>query len=321
MSEIPVAPFARVTGRLVDAAGVGVKASLTFTPAPERVTADLGDRVIVSAGVKVKTGSDGRATIDLVAPGEGVSPSGEWTYHVECQSARFSWEREVTLTQGRVYDLADIVGAESVPMSPGMVVSAAESSAAEAAASAKAAAADVAEVRRQVEAGALVGPKGDKGDPGPQGPAGPQGEPGPAGPAGTGGGQITSIDLLADGNTTPPLNNSGNLIKPTRVADASIEIDGLAPGLYLLDMRAETPRGSDFDYDAAFSLSCEQIPARSARITYPLIRGYGSAVTVTVIVDSTGRFKANLGAFAPGDGATLGLIVSRAVLYRFGPLS
>ena len=180
------APWCRVTGRVIgpDAAPHGVGGQVVFDPDPERVFAEVVEGeapAIVATRVVCVLDEEGYITssagrfVDLVAPGPGVLPGGEWTYRMTVLSGSGQWAsrmfEHVTLTQGAVVDLADLVPAatyqgDAVTVAEGAAqdaaasaeasassAQAAASSAAAAEASASQAAADLATVRGEVQSG------------------------------------------------------------------------------------------------------------------------------------------------------------------------
>ena len=180
------APWCRVTGRVIgpDAAPHGVGGQVIFDPDPERVFAEVVEGeapAIVATRVVCVLDEDGYITssagrfVDLVAPGPGVLPGGEWTYRMTVLTGSGQWAsrmfEHVTLTQGAVVDLADLVPAatyqgDAVTIAEGAAQESAASaeaaaesaqaaalSAEEAEASASQAAADLATVRGEVQSG------------------------------------------------------------------------------------------------------------------------------------------------------------------------
>lgn len=155
-----------VTGRVVSpeklvTAPRGSCGRVVFTPSPGTVKYDLGDGDVLVAGAVTAEidhegqlrDSKGNPWVAVVAPGDKVTPSGSWTYHVAVYVnglAEAYAQKHVVLTQDATVNLTSLVdvGSPGVPNPPGP---------------------------------GGKGEKGDKGDPGPrgpEGPAGPKGEPG-----------------------------------------------------------------------------------------------------------------------------------------------
>ena len=192
--ERPAAPFARVFGRVVLPDGSAVSSGrLVLGPDAEHptVSLDSGDALVVSR-TDVSLDSEGWVSsivdggvvrwVDVVAPGEGVTPGGAWTYTVTLSvPGREWWSRHVALTQGTVVDLTDLAPAAEYR---GDAVTVAEGAAQAAASSAQAAADAMARAEADIAAGLTRGPQGPQGETGPVGPTGPQGEIGPQGPQG-----------------------------------------------------------------------------------------------------------------------------------------
>lgn len=152
MIGAPGAPWCRLVGRVVTPAGVGAGATVTLTPDPCRPTATLADgRVLVASRVVATTDDDGYLAgpegrwVDVIAPGPGVTPEGEWTYLLTVSvpgRAGSRWERHVVLSQGQVVDLTGLAPQGTYTGDPLTVAEAA----------AERAAADLAQVRTLVEA-------------------------------------------------------------------------------------------------------------------------------------------------------------------------
>ena len=145
--ERPSAPFARVFGRVVLPDGSAVSSGrLVLDPDAEHPTVSLysGDALVVSR-TEVSLDSEGWVSsivdggvvrwVDVVAPGDSVTPGGAWTYMVTLSvPGREWWSQHVALTQGAVVDLADLAPQASYV---GDAVTIAEQSAQAAAASAQ----------------------------------------------------------------------------------------------------------------------------------------------------------------------------------------
>lgn len=125
----PSMPFARVHGRIVAPNVVGTSpvsagGRVVFTPDPAAVTYTVeGERRLVATAVTCqidKDGylvSDGQRWVDLVAPGEEVTPEGMWSYTVEVYVLGYLLDpltAHVTLKAGQVADIAELL-ATGVP--------------------------------------------------------------------------------------------------------------------------------------------------------------------------------------------------------------
>lgn len=209
------APYGRVTGRWVDPMGQPAKGEVTFTPSPSYVALaqDHGQAGVVQP-VTVPLDSRGAVSVDVVAPGPGVIPTGQWTYTVVVRVAGLgSRTMHVLVPQGGSVDLADVVGdAESGARCHSDAPQAGSSREARRLETLETRVEELAKERSAGSAGPAgpvgpVGPRGPEGragqagprgaqgergqtgPAGPAGPAGPRGEVGPAGPAGQAGPQ------------------------------------------------------------------------------------------------------------------------------------
>ncbi|BDA65107.1 collagen-like protein [Actinomyces capricornis] len=106
------APYGRVTGRWVDPMGRPATGEVTFTPSPSYVAlAQAHGQAGVVQPVTVPLDSHGAVSVDVVAPGPGVVPAGQWTYTVVVRVTGLgSRTMHVLVPQGGSVDLADVVG-------------------------------------------------------------------------------------------------------------------------------------------------------------------------------------------------------------------
>lgn len=178
--EAPTGPWARVWGRVIvpDANPRGPGGgSVAFDPDPDVVSVDLGEgRALVASRTLCEVDAEGYLVgpsrerfVDLVVPGPGVFPEGQWTYRM---TVRLPHETtrvvRVSLVRGSVVALADLVPVAedhgTVPPPSGDVsgqVAEARAAAQGARTAAEAAARDLAAVRADVAAGKVKGEKGD----------------------------------------------------------------------------------------------------------------------------------------------------------------
>lgn len=156
------APYCTLTGTIPG--GENGRATVRIIPDVKGATATVDGAAVSMREHMVRTDQAGAVSIEVLAPGAGVTPSGAWTHTIYIDSPKFDIVKHVALTQGGTIDImaADPTSEISpLPFGGGG------------------------------GGGAGVpgprgpqGPTGPKGDPGPPGPKGDAGERGPAGPEG-----------------------------------------------------------------------------------------------------------------------------------------
>lgn len=201
----PTGPWARVYGQII-APDAKVRApgdcSVVFDPDPMDVRVVLEDgRAVVGSRTVCTVDADGwlvsptgEKYVDLIAPGAGVSPDGEWTYEVTTRIPGDPVRKvHVSVVRGSVTAIGDLLpvsaysGVVPPPSTGGGSDPALAAQVAAAKEAAESAARDLAAVRADVAAGKIKGERGEpgpKGDPGLNGLPGPKGDDGQPGPAG-----------------------------------------------------------------------------------------------------------------------------------------
>lgn len=147
------APYCTLTGTIPG--GENGRAIVRIIPDVKGATATVEGAAVSMREHVVRTDQAGAVTIEVLAPGAGVSPAGSWTHTIYIDSPKFDIVKHVALTQGGSIDIM--------------------------------AADPTSEVSPLPFGGGGVGGAGSPGPRGPQGPAGPKGDPGPPGPKGDAG--------------------------------------------------------------------------------------------------------------------------------------
>ena len=176
------APYCTLTGTIPG--GENGRALVRIVPDVKGATATVDGAAVSMREHMVRTDQAGAVSIEVLAPGAGVTPSGAWTHTIYIDSPKFDIVKHVVLTQGGTIDImsADPTSEVSpLPFGGG----------------------------GGGGAGAPgprgpQGPTGPKGDPGPAGPPGPKGEQGPPGPAGANGQPGPNGENGAVGPAGPP---------------------------------------------------------------------------------------------------------------------
>lgn len=150
------APYCTLTGTIPG--GENGRALVRIVPDVKGATATVEGAAVSMREHMVRTDQAGAVNIEVLAPGDGVIPSGAWTHTIYIDSPKFDIVKHVVLTQGGTIDImsADPTSEVSpLPFGGGGAGSPGP-----------------------------IGPRGPKGDPGPTGPPGPKGDAGERGPAG-----------------------------------------------------------------------------------------------------------------------------------------
>lgn len=156
------APYCTLTGTIPG--GENGRALVRIVPDVKGATATVEGAAVSMREHMVRTDQAGAVSIEVLAPGAGVTPSGAWTHTIYIDSPKFDIVKHVALTQGGTIDImsADPTSEISpLPFGGGGGGGAGSPG--------------------------PIGPRGPKGDPGPPGPKGDAGERGPEGPRGPAG--------------------------------------------------------------------------------------------------------------------------------------
>ena len=146
------APYCTLTGTIPG--GENGRALVRIVPDVKGATATVEGAAVSMREHMVRTDQAGAVTIEVLAPGAGVTPSGAWTHTIYIDSPKFDIVKHVALTQGGTIDIM---------------------------------AADPTSEVSPIPFGGGGGGAGAPGPRGPQGPTGPKGDPGPPGPKGDAG--------------------------------------------------------------------------------------------------------------------------------------
>lgn len=148
------APYCTLTGTIPG--GENGRALVRIVPDVKGATATVEGAAVSMREHMVRTDQAGAVTIEVLAPGAGVTPSGAWTHTIYIDSPKFDIVKHVALTQGGTIDIMSADPTSEISPLP-------------------------------FGGGGGGGGAGTPGPRGPQGPAGPKGDPGPAGPKGDAG--------------------------------------------------------------------------------------------------------------------------------------
>ena len=153
------APYCTLMGTIPG--GENGRALVRIFPDVKGATATVDGAAVSMREHMVRTDQAGAVSIEVLAPGAGVTPSGAWTHTIYIDSPKFDIVKHVALTQGGTIDImsADPTSEVSpLPFGSGGGGGAGSPG--------------------------PIGPRGPKGDAGPAGPPGPKGDAGERGPAG-----------------------------------------------------------------------------------------------------------------------------------------
>ena len=103
------APYCTVTGTIPG--GQNGKATVRITPDVDGATATLNGTEVSMREYLVTSDSAGAIRVEILAPGNGVNPGGNWTHTVEIKTPDGVTKKHVSLVQG---ETIDIVSAEPV---------------------------------------------------------------------------------------------------------------------------------------------------------------------------------------------------------------
>lgn len=180
------APYCTLTGTIPG--GENGRALVRIVPDVKGATATVEGAAVSMREHMVRTDQAGAVSIEVLAPGAGVTPSGAWTHTIYIDSPKFDIVKHVALTQGGTIDVmsADPTSEVSpLPFGGGGGGGGAG-----------------APGPRGPQG--PTGPKGDAGERGPAGPEGPRGLQGPPGPAGANGQPGPKGDVGPTGPQGPP---------------------------------------------------------------------------------------------------------------------
>ena len=103
------APYCTITGTIPG--GQNGKATVRITPDVDGATATLNGTEVSMREYLVTSDTDGNIRVEILAPGSGVNPGGNWTHTVEIKTPDGVTKKHVSLVQG---DTIDIVSATPV---------------------------------------------------------------------------------------------------------------------------------------------------------------------------------------------------------------
>lgn len=147
------APYCTLTGTIPG--GENGRATVRIIPDVKGATATIEGAAVSMREHMVRTDQAGAVSIEVLAPGAGVTPSGAWTHTIYIDSPKLDIVKHVALTQGGTIDIMTADPTSEVSPLP--------------------------------FGGGGGGGAGTPGPRGPQGPAGPKGDAGPPGPKGDAG--------------------------------------------------------------------------------------------------------------------------------------
>lgn len=147
------APYCTLTGTIPG--GENGRALVRIVPDVKGATATVEGAAVSMCEHMVRTDQAGAVSIEVLAPGAGVTPSGAWTHTIYIDSPKFDIVKHVALTQGGTIDIMSADPTSEISPLP--------------------------------FGGGGGGGAGTPGPRGPQGPTGPKGDPGPSGPKGDAG--------------------------------------------------------------------------------------------------------------------------------------
>ena len=116
-TEPPQAPYARVVGQILTPDDMRPAGDVTvvFTYSPYVVsygTAYIERRVEVGVDPSgaLYDPARGKSYVDLIAPGAGVTPAGQWLWHIDVvASGDYLLQGDLALRQGTVVDIASVL--------------------------------------------------------------------------------------------------------------------------------------------------------------------------------------------------------------------
>lgn len=97
------APYCTVTGTIPG--GQNSKATIRITPDVDGATATLNGTEVSMREYLVTSDSAGAIRVEILAPGNGVNPGGNWTHTVEIKTPDGVTKKHVSLVQGETIDI------------------------------------------------------------------------------------------------------------------------------------------------------------------------------------------------------------------------
>lgn len=97
------APYCTITGTIPG--GENGKATVRITPDVDGATATLNGTEVSMREYVVSTDTAGSIRVEILAPGNGVNPGGNWTHTVEITTPSGVTRKHVALTQGETIDI------------------------------------------------------------------------------------------------------------------------------------------------------------------------------------------------------------------------
>lgn len=97
------APYCTVTGTIPG--GENGKATVRITPDVDGATATLNGTEVSMREYLVTTDTAGSIRVEILAPGVGVNPGGNWTHTVEIETPAGTTRKHVSLVQGETIDI------------------------------------------------------------------------------------------------------------------------------------------------------------------------------------------------------------------------
>lgn len=97
------APYCTITGTIPG--GQNGKATVRITPDVDGATATLNGTEVSMREYLVTTDTSGSIRVEILAPGNGVNPGGNWTHTVEIETPAGTTRKHVSLIQGETIDI------------------------------------------------------------------------------------------------------------------------------------------------------------------------------------------------------------------------
>lgn len=97
------APYCTITGTIPG--GQNGKATVRITPDVDGATATLNGTEVSMREYLVTTDTAGAIRVEILAPGVGVNPGGNWTHTVEIETPAGTTRKHVSLVQGETIDI------------------------------------------------------------------------------------------------------------------------------------------------------------------------------------------------------------------------
>ena len=97
------APYCTITGTIPG--GQNGKATVRITPDVDGATATLNGTEVSMREYLVTTDTAGAIRVEILAPGNGVNPGGNWTHTVEIETPAGTTRKHVSLIQGETIDI------------------------------------------------------------------------------------------------------------------------------------------------------------------------------------------------------------------------